>query len=66
MPDNSDTKVLQVLRRQVGQDLLADCILTECRLILFKAKLPQPTSDVDGGAPWFANRRMIPQGGLSV
>ena len=51
MPDKSDTKVLQVLRRQVRQDRVVDLILAECRLILFEAKPPQPTSDVHGGAP---------------
>src|SRR6516165_512351 len=38
MPDRSDTKVLQVLRRQTRQDCLVDIILAECRLILFEAK----------------------------
>jgi hypothetical protein len=51
MPDNSDTKVLQVLRRQVRQDRIVDLILAECRLILLEAKLPQPTSEVHDGAP---------------
>jgi hypothetical protein len=51
VPNHADAQVLQVLRRQVGQDLLADLILAECRLILFEAKPPQPTSDVHGGAP---------------
>ena len=51
MPDKSDTKVLQVLRRQTRQDRVVDLILAECRLILFEAKPPQPTSDVHGGAP---------------
>ena len=32
MPDRSDTKVLQVLRRQTRQDCLVDIILAECRL----------------------------------
>ena len=49
--NDADAQVLQVLRRQVGQDLLADLILAECRLILFEAKPPQPTSDIHGGAP---------------
>jgi hypothetical protein len=51
MPDKSDTKILQVLRRQTRQDRPVDLILAECRLILFEAKPPQPTSDVHGGAP---------------
>src|ERR1700746_2613776 len=48
MPDRSDTKLLQVLRRQTREDGVVDVILAECRLILFEAKLPQPTSDVHG------------------
>jgi hypothetical protein len=51
MPDKCDTKILQVLRRQTRQDRPVDLILAECRLILFEAKPPQPTSDVHGGAP---------------
>ena len=51
VPDKSDTKVLQVLRRQPRQDRVVDPILAECRLILFEAKPPQPTSDIHGGAP---------------
>jgi len=51
MPDNSDTKVLQVLRRQTRQDRVVDLVFAEGRLILFEAKTPQPTSDVHGGVP---------------
>src|SRR5258708_7702125 len=51
MPDKADTKILQVLRRQTRQNRVVDLILAECRLILFEAKPPQPTSDVHGGAP---------------
>ena len=51
MPDQSDTKILQVLRRQTRQDRVVNPILAEGRLILFEAKPPQPTSDVHGGAP---------------
>ena len=51
MPDNSDTKVLQVLRRQTRQDRVVDLVFAERRLILFEAEPPQPTSDVHGGAP---------------
>src|SRR4029077_10590222 len=49
MSDKSDTKILQVLGRQPRQDRVVDLILAEGRLILFEAKLPQPTSDVHGG-----------------
>jgi hypothetical protein len=51
MPDNSDTKVLQVLRCQAWQDRFVDLIFAECGLILFEAKLPQPTSEVHDGTP---------------
>jgi len=40
MPDKSDTKILQVLRRQPQKDRVVDLILAECRLILFQAKFP--------------------------
>ena len=50
MPDDDDTQVLQVLRRQARQDRLVDCVLAECCLILFEAKAPQPTSKVHDGA----------------
>jgi hypothetical protein len=60
MPDNSDTKVLQVLRGQARQDRVVDLILAECRLVSFEAEPPQPTSDVHDGAP-FASRCIIPQ-----
>ena len=59
MPNHADAQILQMLQRQVGQDLLADLILAECRLILFEAKPPQPTSDVMA-APRFAQRYMFP------
>src|SRR6478736_4859265 len=49
MSDKSDAKILQVLSRQPRQDRVVDLILAEGRLILFEAKLPQPTSDVHGG-----------------
>jgi hypothetical protein len=51
MPDRSDAEFPQVLRRQARQDRVVDLILAECRLMLFEAKPPQPTSDVHGGAP---------------
>ena len=51
MPDKSDAKILQVLRRQTRQDRVVDLILAERRLIFFEAKPPQPTSDVHEGAP---------------
>ena len=57
VPDNADAKILQVFRRQVRQDHVVDCVLAEHRLILSKAKAPQPTTDVHNGSPnsaWWA------------
>jgi hypothetical protein len=39
-------KLLEVLRREVGQDRLVDLILAECCLILPEAQAPQPDHDV--------------------
>ena len=62
MPNNSDTKVLEVVRRQARQHGVVDLVLMEGRLVLFEAKSPQPTSEiVHNGAPCFAYRCMIPQ-----
>src|SRR5262249_25609614 len=46
VPHNADAQVLQVLRRQVRQDSVVDLILSECGLVPFEAKTPQPTLDV--------------------
>jgi hypothetical protein len=43
--------ILQVLCRQARQQRFIDRILAKCRLILFKAKAPQPTSNVHDDAP---------------
>ena len=43
MPDDTDAKILQVLRRKVRQDRLVNLVLAEYRLILFEAEAPQPT-----------------------
>ena len=44
--NNTDTQVLQVLRRQVGQNRVVDLVLAECFLVPFEAKVPQPSSEV--------------------
>jgi hypothetical protein len=41
-----NTDFLQVLLRQLRQDLFVDRIVAECRLILFEAKAPQPNPEV--------------------
>ena len=51
MPNNGDAKILQVLRRQSRQDRVVDLVVAECRLVLFEAEPPQPTSDIHSGAP---------------
>jgi hypothetical protein len=61
MTDNSDTEVLQVLRRQAQQDRVVDCVLAECRLILFEAEAPQPTSKIHDIALTPRGRAMIIQ-----
>ena len=38
--------ILQVLRRQVRKDGLIYFVLAECRLVPFKAKAPQPSTDI--------------------
>jgi hypothetical protein len=55
MPESGDAKLFEVLRRQARKDLFGYLILAERSLILSKAKAPQPTSEVHGGAhasPW--------------
>src|SRR5215471_14686329 len=46
MSDRTNAQLLQVLRRQLRQDRIVDLILSECRLVSFEAKTPQPTLDV--------------------
>ena len=48
--NNGDAEVLEVLRRQIGQNRLVYLILAECRLILPEAQAPQPNHDVHGSA----------------
>ena len=45
MPDDRDTKFLQILCRQMREDRLIYVILTEYPLIPFEAKAPQPLVD---------------------
>src|SRR4051794_67143 len=46
MADRGDANVLEVVGRQVRQQLSIDVILTECRLVLLKAQAPQPLPDI--------------------
>src|SRR5262249_52668064 len=45
-----NTNLTEVVLRQIMQDRVVDGILSECRLILFEAKAPQPTPEVHNGA----------------
>ena len=49
MAHHADAQVLQVLCRQVRQDLFADCIVAKGGFVLFEAEAPQPTSHVHDG-----------------
>jgi hypothetical protein len=46
MPDGRDTKLLQVLSRQIREDRLINVVLAECPLVSFEAKVPQPSAEV--------------------
>jgi hypothetical protein len=46
-----DTKFLQVLIRQIGQDAVVYRVIAKRSLVLLKAKAPQPPTDVHDGAP---------------
>src|SRR6516162_2907968 len=46
MSDRTNAQILQVLRRQPRQNRIIDLILSECGLVSFEAKTPQPTLDV--------------------
>ena len=59
MSNNGDAEVLEVLRRQIGQNRFVYLILAECRLILPKAKAPQPDHNVHDGAPTIGVARII-------
>jgi hypothetical protein len=48
VPDDADTHVLEVFRRQVRQDLLVDRVLTEDRIVFTKAEASEPDSDING------------------
>ena len=50
MPNRTDADFLQVLLRQARKDPFVNLVLAECRLILFEAEAPQPTSDVHDSA----------------
>jgi hypothetical protein len=49
--NKENAEVLEVLRRQIGQDRLAYLVLAERRLILPEAQAPEPDHHVHDGAP---------------
>src|SRR5579872_615424 len=51
MTDGANADFLEVLLGEAWKDLLAYLVLAECRFVSFEAKLPQPTSNIHGGAP---------------
>src|SRR6476661_2246809 len=66
MPDDGDAQILQVLRRQLRQDLFADRIVAESGLVLFEAEAPQPDHDVHNSAPNSGLPYIIMRSGESV
>ena len=50
MPEGSDAKLFQVLRRQARENPFVYLVFAECGFIAFEAKAPQPPSEVHDGA----------------
>ncbi len=46
MTDRDNAQVLKILGCQMRYVCLTDAILAECRLILLKAEVSQPTADI--------------------
>ena len=51
MTDRTNADFLQVLLREAREDPLAYLVLSECRLVSFEAKAPQPNRDVHVARP---------------
>src|SRR5215472_3256648 len=49
VPERRDAKLLEVLRRQTGQDRLVYLVFAEYCLVLPEAQAPQPDHDVHDG-----------------
>ena len=60
MPDNENTQVFQVFRRQARQDLCVDFVLPERGLILAETKVQQPTTDVRDSAMHSPRAILVP------
>src|SRR6185437_3433606 len=52
MANRDNTKLLQILSRQMRQIFFTDAILAECRLILFQIEFPQPRPDIHRRFLW--------------
>ena len=46
MADQGDAKIFKVVGGQVGQEIGADGIIAECRLVLFETERSQPVRDI--------------------
>src|SRR5215470_3320173 len=55
-----NTDLAEMILRQIVQNRIVDGVLAECRLILFEAKAPQPTSEVHRNALTCPARMMVP------
>jgi hypothetical protein len=51
VPQRSDAKLLEVLRRQAWQDRLVYRVFAGCRLIPPEAQAPQPDHNIHDGRP---------------
>ena len=47
--DSRDAEFLQIVCREMAQDLEADCVFAECCLIAFEAEISQPDCDIHSG-----------------
>src|SRR5262249_7212136 len=54
-----NTDLAEMILRQIVQNRVVDGVLAECRLILFEAKAPQPTSEVHEDALTCPARMMV-------
>ena len=59
VPNRGDAKLLEGLLRQARKNRFVYVVLAECRLVVSKAKAPQPDHDVHDGAPRFALEHII-------
>ena len=58
MTDGTNADFLQVILRETREDPLVNLVVSECRLVSFEAKAPQPNHDVHG-APLCRGRMIV-------